>query len=79
ALAKKFPDNDFTASTMLLLAEVYIKSNLPDKAAGLLKKIAGPKISPRIHADALHRQAVLAYKRKNYSTAEELLQTIRTD
>lgn len=79
SLMKKFPDSDFTASAMLLLAEVYIKSNLPDKAEDLLKRISGSKISPRIHANALHRQAVIAYNRKDYSAAEAILQTIRTD
>lgn len=79
ALMKKFPESDFTASAMLLLAEVYIKSNLPDKAEDLLTKISGSKISPSIHANALHRQAVLAYNRKNYASAEALLLKIRTD
>ncbi len=79
ALTKKFPDSVFTASAMLLMAEVYTKSNMQDKAEELLKKIAKSEFSPQIHAKALQRQAILAFNRKNYETAEEILLKIRTD
>lgn len=79
ALRKKFPESHYTAMTMLILADVYTKSKLPEKAEAILRQITDMEALPAIMADALYKQALLAYRKKNYSLAEELLQKIRSN
>lgn len=79
AMQKKFPDSSFTAKAMLILADIYSKSGLPQKAEALLKKIADLKALPALQADALYKQADLAFREKHYISAENLLLKIRTD
>ena len=79
AMQKKFPDSSYTAMAMLVLADVYTKSGLPQKAEELLKQITLLNAPPAIRADALFKQAALAFREKHYITAENLLLKIRTD
>lgn len=78
-LDNRFPESDYAAQALLLLADFYEKSKLPQRAETQLKKIAERKSFPILQARALHRQALMAYKRKDYQTAERLLIEIRTN
>ncbi|MBO5958821.1 MAG: tetratricopeptide repeat protein, partial [Lentisphaeria bacterium] len=76
-LAEKFPGFDYSAMAMLMLADFYIKSDLPEKADNLLKKITTLKAFPNIQARALYQQALLAYKKNDFVTAERTLQMLQ--